>query len=106
MNNPNPLSPQSSILEQKQKTRSRVKLAVFFVLAAHLALFSVLLIQGCKREEAPSTQPLMDTNAMPSFVDTNAPGTNVDMGMPPAGTNVVETTNITTMTTAPDNVTP
>ena len=33
MNNQNPLIPQGSVLEQKNKGRARVKIAVFFVLA-------------------------------------------------------------------------
>lgn len=63
MNNLNPLIPQGSNLEQKIKGRSRVKLAVFIVLAAHVLFLGPLLIQGCKREQ-PSTTTA-ETNALP-----------------------------------------
>ena len=48
---PSPLVPQGSLLEQKNKGRSRVKLAFFFVVGVHVAALMVaLLSQGCKRE--------------------------------------------------------
>ena len=51
MNNPNPFVPQGSLLEQKNKTRSRVKLAVFCVVAINVLGLTALLMQGCKREQ-------------------------------------------------------
>ena len=83
MNNPNPFVPQGSLLEQKDKTRSRVKVAVFCVVAINVLGLTALLMQGCKREqEADNTQPPVDTNAMPP-VDTNAPAA-MDTNAPPA----------------------
>ena len=74
MNNPNPFVPQGSLLEEKNKTRSRVKLAVFCVVAINVLGLTALLMQGCKREqtEAENTPPPVDTNA-PPVVDTNLP---------------------------------
>jgi LysM repeat protein len=74
MNNPNPFVPQGSLLEQKNKTRSRVKVAVFCVVAINVLGLTALLMQGCKREqtEAENNQPPVDTN-LPPVVDTNLP---------------------------------
>lgn len=89
MNNPNPFVPQGSLLEQQSKRRSRLKLAVFCVLAVGVAGLSAMLIQGCKREQpADNTEtPTIDTNT-PAIADTNAPtiDTNAPV-MPPVMTN-------------------
>ena len=84
MNNPNPFVPQGSLLEQKNKTRSRVKVAVFCVVAINVLGLTALLMQGCKREqtEAENTQPVLDTNLAP-MADTNLPPA-VDTNLPPA----------------------
>src|SRR5262249_44568990 len=97
MNNPSPLVPQGSMLEQKNKGRARVKIAVFVVLAIHGIGLLALLMQGCKKEPDVSTQTAMDqaTNAMtPTFDSTNQPvadtsppptvATNVDTATAPA----------------------
>jgi LysM repeat protein len=53
MNNPNPFVPQTTLLDQKNKTRARVKVAVLTIFACNILLVgAVLLIQGCKREAA------------------------------------------------------
>lgn len=77
MNNPSPLIPQGSLLEQKAKKQSRLKIAVFAVLAVNIIpLTLALLLQGCKREqpvplpEVP-VETTVDTNMPP--VDTNVP---------------------------------
>jgi len=90
MNNPNPFVPQGSLLEEKNKTRSRVKLAVFCVVAINVLGLTALLMQGCKREqtEAENTPPPVDTNA-PPVVDTNLPPamvTNPPVTPPPMAT--------------------
>ncbi len=89
MNNPNPFVPQGSMLEQKNKTRSRVKVAVFCVVALNVLGLTALLMQGCKREqtEAENTPPTVDTNAPPT-VDTNLPPT-VETNPPVAPPQVV-----------------
>jgi LysM repeat protein len=83
MNNSNPFVPQGSLLEQQSKRRSRLKLAVFCSLAVGVTGLSVMLIQGCKREqpvETDVTTPTIDTNLltsaetnMPPVADTNPP---------------------------------
>src|SRR5258706_4532464 len=55
MNIQSPLVPQGSLLEQKNKGRARVKIAVFFVLAIHGIGLLALLMQGCRREPVVST---------------------------------------------------
>ena len=70
MNNPSPLIPQGSLLEQKNHSRSRVKVAFFCVVGVHVAAILVaLLAQGCKREPAPPTDAATNSTA----VDTNLP---------------------------------
>jgi LysM repeat protein len=92
MNNPNPFVPQGSLLEQKNKTRSRVKLAVFCVLAINVLGLTALLMQGCKREqtEAENPAPPVETN-LPPVEETNVPPaveTNPPVQPPPVATPV------------------
>jgi LysM repeat protein len=87
MNNPNPFVPKGSILELQSKRRSRLKLAVFCVLAVGVAGLSAMLIQGCKREQPADmgdNMPTIDTNT-PAIPDTNAPtiDTNIPVATPP-----------------------
>ena len=92
MNNPNPFIPKGSILEHQSRRRSRLKLAVFCVLAVSVAGLSAMLIQGCKREQPAdandSSTPTIDTNT-PAITDTNAPvvDTNPPVVVPPVVTN-------------------
>jgi LysM repeat protein len=89
-NNPSPLVPQGSLLEQKNKGRARVKIAVFVVLAIHGIGLLALLMQGCKKEPDASTQTAMDqaTNtATPTFESTNQPVAETSPP-PPLSTNV------------------
>ena len=71
------------MLEQKNKTRARVRLAVFFVLSIHVIGLMSLLMQGCRKPTEPE-QPPTDTNATapPSMEATNPPA--VDTNLPPA----------------------
>ena len=89
MNSPSPLVPQGSFLEQKNKGRSRVKVAFFCVVGVHVAaIMAALLAQGCRREEGQSP----DTNQVPVLadpglmpVDTNPPSASlVDTSTPTA----------------------
>jgi LysM repeat protein len=87
MKNSNPFLPQGSVLEQN-KRRSRMKLAVFCVLAVSVAGLSAMLIQGCKREQTPENQtPPEPTNNF--AVETNPPPatTNLQVTLPPVTTN-------------------
>jgi LysM repeat protein len=91
MNNPNPFVPKGSLLEQQSQRRSRLKLAVFCVLAVTVTGLVAALIQGCKREK-PSDESLtppsldttntaMDTNLSPYSVS------NPPVVVPPLATN-------------------
>ncbi len=91
MNNPNPFVPKGSLLEQQSARRSRLKLAVFCVLAVSVTGLVAMLIQGCKREK-PSDDtlnpPSLDTNSI--AMDTNLPPMSVSnppVMVPPAPTN-------------------
>jgi LysM repeat protein len=92
MNNSNPFVPKGSILEQQSKRRSRLKLAVFCILAVSVTGLSVMLIQGCKREVPVENQdtmtPTIDTNP-PVINETNPPviDTNPPVYLPPVETN-------------------
>jgi LysM repeat protein len=74
MNNQNPLIQQGSALEQKNKGRARVKIAVFFVLAIHGIGLMALLMQGCGQSKE-SVTPTENTtsNTPPAFVETTNP---------------------------------
>lgn len=85
MNTPSPLVPQGSFLEQKNKSRARVRLAVFFVLSIHVIALMALLMQGCRKPAEPVAPP-PETNppvaptfeqAPPPVMGTNVPETNV-----------------------------
>lgn len=62
-NNPSPLLPQGVLMDQKNSSRSRVKLAFFCVVGVHVAGLLVLLMQGCKRENAGSPDAGTQQNA-------------------------------------------
>ena len=72
MNTPNPLTPQGSFQEQSRR-KSQVRLIVFSILAIHVVLLGVLLIQGCKREETPPPTPEPTLPPTTPFVETNLP---------------------------------
>ncbi len=71
MNNHSPLIPQGSFLEQKNKGRARIRLAVFVVLAIHGIGLVALLMQGCGN---PKESTLAQTNQTSQVQDqTNIP---------------------------------
>src|SRR5882757_7607639 len=72
MNNQSPLVPQGSLLEQKNKGRARVKIAVFFVLTIHGVALLALLMQGCQKEKETSAKTEPTTAATPTFDASNA----------------------------------
>ncbi len=91
MNNQNPLIPQGSALEQKNKGRARVKIAVFFVLAIHGIGLMALLMQGCGQSKEPTTPTeTAASNPPPPFVEETNPA--------------VETSNPPVVATAPASV--
>lgn len=74
MNNPSPLVPQGSLLEQKNQSRARVKIAVFLVLTIHGVGLLALLMQGCKKEDGLSGAPEATNNPAMTFAEpSNAP---------------------------------
>ncbi len=83
MNNQSPLIPQGSLLEQKNQGRTRVRIAVFVVLAIHGIGLMALLMQGCQKPPEIPPPPAEPTNAPPLFVEPTNP--------PPAATNAVVT---------------
>src|SRR5947208_2177543 len=89
MNNPSPLVPQGSMLEQKNKSRARVRLAVFCVLSIHAIGLMALLMQGCRKPQETDTTPAVDTNTAPLLDTTNVPEATNAYVPPPVDTNVV-----------------
>jgi LysM repeat protein len=87
MNSPNPFVPQGSLLEQQSKRRSRLKLAVFCVLAVSITGLTAMLIQGCKREQTETeNQPPAPLDTNETAMNTNAPpveASNPPMQPPP-----------------------
>lgn len=49
MNNPNPFLPNGVFLDQKNKARTRLKIAVLSSISLSVMVLTVLLIQGCKK---------------------------------------------------------
>jgi peptidoglycan DL-endopeptidase LytF len=86
MNNQSPLVPQSSFLEQKNKGRTRVMIAVFVALSINGIGLMALLMQGCQKppETTPATPP-EPTNATPAFEEqTNVPAAPTNVVVAPA----------------------
>jgi len=85
-------------MEQKNKGRARVKIAVFIVLAIHGIGLMALLMQGCQKPPEPPLTPPEPTNATPPFVEptntptapTNAATAPVNPAVPPANPTSVE----------------
>src|SRR6059036_2012787 len=77
MNNPNPLIPQGSLLEQKAKAKPHLRVA-YIIVAVHLVFLGGLLIQGCKKEDPSSTRAGLQTNdsALPPLDQSNLYPTN------------------------------
>jgi LysM repeat protein len=73
MNNPNPLIPQGSLLEQKARSRPHLRIAIAIV-AVHLVFLGGLLIQGCGKDNtganAKASQSTNDS-VLPPLTDTN-----------------------------------
>ncbi|HZR20200.1 MAG TPA: LysM peptidoglycan-binding domain-containing protein [Verrucomicrobiae bacterium] len=89
MNNQSPLIPSGSLLEQRNKGRTRVKIAVFLVLAIHGVGLMALLMQGCnKKEDATANTAAAASDATntpaPAFVEpTNTPAPATNLMTPP-----------------------
>ncbi len=79
MNNPNPFIPQGSLLQQKNRRRTRFQVAVFSIFAFNILVITPMLIQGCKRDSSADTTsnptPPVDTGApVAAATDTNNAG--------------------------------
>jgi len=101
MNNPSPIVPKVSLLEQKNSGRARVKIAVFVVLAIHGIGLVALLMQGCQKP--PETPPVAPepTNATPAFVEpTNPPVASTNPT--PSPSNAAVTPSTPALPTPPD----
>jgi LysM repeat protein len=89
MNNPNPFVPQGSLLEQ-EKRRSRMKLAVFCVLAVGVCGLTAMLTHGCKRENTDADNTSSADTNLTAITDTNLPAmgaSNATAFVPPVPTN-------------------
>jgi LysM repeat protein len=76
------------VLEQN-KRRSRMKLAVFCVLAVSVCGLTAMLIQGCKREQAPENPtPPEITNNFATETNLAPVATNLTPVVPPVVTNL------------------
>jgi LysM repeat protein len=93
--NPNPLIPQGSVLEQQSKGRSRIRVALFVVVALHVVFLGPLLIQGCKPESgsggaatnASFLPPLDQSNLVDNLPPLETVGTSNSL-YSPAGNQV------------------
>jgi len=110
MNNPNPFLPQGVFLEEKNKARNRLRLAVYFSISLSVMVLMVLLIQGCKKPAEPTdstgtgdslanTQQL--ANPQPEIANTNTTA----LANPTPDTNVPPPQPVTPAVTAPPPVT-
>jgi LysM repeat protein len=91
MNNQSPLIPSGSLLEQPNKGRTRVKIAVFLVLAIHGVGLMALLMQGCKKDDtnasSGATTAEATNTAAPAFVEpTNTPAPSTNLVATPTNT--------------------
>jgi LysM repeat protein len=106
MNNPSPLLPQGSMFDQKNQRRTRVKIAVYFVLAVHGVGLMALLMQGCRKNnetggDGTSTNAVPETAFNPTnpVVDTNISSVPVPSNPP---TTTLADTNVQTLSAATD----
>lgn len=110
MNSESPLVPQGSFLEQKNKGRARVRIAVFVVLAIHCVGVMALLMQGCKEKPTTDEQPnaaltnapvapvfTEPTNSIVSTPESNPPPTDFPSPLPVATDPIISTTQVVPM---------
>jgi len=77
------------MLEQKNKGRARVKIAVFFVLAVHAVGLLALLMQGCRQEERNSQTQTTNNPVAPSLEPTTGVVADTSAPLPSTATNLV-----------------
>lgn len=99
MNNPSPapspLVPQGSFLDQKIKSRARVKLAIYFAISINVIPLMALLIIGCRKGGSD------DTGGTAAAATNNIPTTPSFTNNGVADTNTPPMTNITAMPVVP-----
>ena len=92
MNTSNPFDSQATAQEQINKSRARLRLAIFAAFGISLVVLVPLLVQGCKRQEEAA--PVDNNNPPPPIAETtNLPSdlVNTNLSLPPLaplGTNV------------------
>jgi LysM repeat protein len=94
MNNQSPLASQGSFVEQKNKGRARVKVAIFLVLAFHgIGLLALLMTQGCKPDKSPADPPSDPAAASASQPASSEPTNPVSAptSAPPPASNTATT---------------
>src|ERR1700744_3933000 len=91
MNNPNPFLSPGSFLEQKNKARTRLKIAVFFSITLSVVVLMALLIQGCRKPNDSGDASNTDTNSTPQVASNPTPDTNPAPTPPAPETNPVPT---------------
>jgi LysM repeat protein len=97
MNNQSPLASQGSFVEQKNKGRARVKVAIFLVLAFHgIGLLALLMTQGCKPDKSPADQP-----SDPAAASTSQPASSEPTNPVAAPTSAPPPASNTATTAAP-----
>lgn len=69
------------MIEQKNKNRTRVRLAVFFVLSIHVVGLMALLMQGCRKPEPETLNT--DTNAQPPSMEPTTNPAPIESNAPP-----------------------
>jgi LysM repeat protein len=85
MNNPNPLIPQGSLLEQQAKGKPHLRIALC-IAAAHVVFLGLLLMQGCKREDDPLASTELPPEEIPFGrldVESLYPANRVEVDAPP-----------------------
>lgn len=92
MNNPSPspLFPHGSVLEQKNRSRARVRLLVFFVLSIHVVGLMALLMQGCRRQEPVTDTQVADTSSNLTAVEPFQPSNEIASNLPAPGPEIAQ----------------
>ncbi len=92
MNNPNPFLSQGVFLEQKNKARNRLRIAVYSSISLSVLVLMVLLFQGCKKPaESADNGNGSDTSTNTQL--SNVPPETGTSNTPPA-TNLAPETNV------------
>ena len=100
MNNPNPLIPQGSLLEQKAGSRPHLRIAIAIV-AVHLVFLGGLLIQGCGKEDTNTkASQAANESPLPPLTDSNLYSTSL-VAQPTREPAHTSTTIVTSLPTPP-----